>query len=166
MGKNKNTDKSGIKNTGSKKRAAGSKKSSSSTASKKNGRHSFSDKELQKIKKNILAEKQRIIEDVMGLKGDSVNKSLKDVSGDLSGYSFHMADMATDLYDREFALGLAEGERELLYALDDALKKIQDGTYGLCETCGEKIPKGRLKVVPQARYCLKHQEEVEKNAGR
>ncbi len=100
------------------------------------------------------------------MKGDSVNKSFKDLSGDLSGYSFHMADMATDLYDREFSLGLAEGERERLYDLDEAIKKIDQGSYGICETCGVKIRSGRLKVMPHARYCIRHQEEREKESGR
>ena len=127
----------------------------------------FSKSELAVVRKKLFQERTRILEDVVGLKGDSVSKSLKDVSGDLSGYSFHMADMATDLYDREFSLGLAEGERERLYALDEALKRIDDGTYGICEICGEEISKGRLKVMPHARYCIKHQEEHERgNSGR
>jgi len=125
----------------------------------------FSKAELVDIRKKLFQERARIIEDVIGLKGDSVSKSLKDVSGDLSGYSFHMADMATDLYDREFSLGLAEGERERLYALDEALKRIDEGTYGVCEICGQEISKGRLKVMPHAKYCIKHQEEQEKGAG-
>jgi RNA polymerase-binding transcription factor DksA len=122
----------------------------------------FSKTELAAVRKKLVQERARILQDVVGLKGDCVSKSLKDVSGDLSGYSFHMADMATDLYDREFSLGLAEGERERLYALDEALKKISDGTYGVCEICGQEISKGRLKVMPHARYCIKHQEEQER----
>jgi DnaK suppressor protein len=73
-----------------------------------------------------------------------------------------MADMATDLYDREFSLELAEGERERLYALDDAIKRIDEGTYGKCDACGGKISKQRLKAMPQAQNCIKCQEEEEK----
>jgi RNA polymerase-binding protein DksA len=133
---------------------------------KKSLKKAFKKKELEAIRKKLIAEKERIIQDVLALKGDNINKSFKDLSGDLSGYSFHMADMATDLYDREFSLGLAEGERERLYELDEAVKRIDQGNYGICETCGEKIPSGRLKVMPHAKYCLKHQEEMEKEASR
>ena len=77
-----------------------------------------------------------------------------------------MADMATDLYDREFSLELAEGERERLYDLDQAIKRIDEGTYGKCDSCGGNIPKLRLNAMPQAQYCIKCQEEEEKSAGK
>lgn len=117
--------------------------------------------ELAPIRKKLIQEKTKIIEELLKLKGEGVNKSFKDASGDLSGYTFHMADMATDLYDREFILGLAEGERERLYALDQAIKRIDDGSYGKCDRCGAKISKQRLKVMPQAEYCIKCQEKEE-----
>ncbi len=82
--------------------------------------------------------------------------------GDISGYSFHMADVATDNYDREFSLGLASHERKMIYEFDDAIKKIDDGTFGICEDCSTLITKTRLKVVPQARHCVKCQEKREK----
>ncbi|MEI6631829.1 MAG: TraR/DksA family transcriptional regulator, partial [bacterium] len=75
---------------------------------------------------------------------------------------YHMADVATDTYDREFSLGLASSERELLYELDDALKKIEDGSFGICEQCKSLITKTRLKAIPQARFCVKCQEKKEK----
>lgn len=126
----------------------------------------FKKKDLVRIREKLIEQKQRIIEDVIALKGGSEKKSFKDMSGDLSGYSFHMADMATDLYDREFSLSLAEGERERLFELDEAIKKIDSGSYGICETCGEKIPNERLKVMPHAKYCIKHQEELERSSRR
>ncbi len=73
-----------------------------------------------------------------------------------------MADVATDTYDREFSLGLASNERQLLYELDDALKKIEEGTFGICEECKSGIAKTRLKAIPYARLCLKCQEKKEK----
>ena len=73
-----------------------------------------------------------------------------------------MADVATDTYDREFSLGLASSERELLYELDDALKKIDEGIFGICEECKSLITKVRLKAVVYARLCVKCQEKKEK----
>ncbi len=126
----------------------------------------FTKQELASIRKSLVKEKARILEELFKLKGQGLNKSLKDASGDLSGYSFHMADMATDLYDREFILELAESERERLYALDDAIKRIDEGTYGKCDICSKRISKSRLKVMPQATRCIPCQEEEEKSAGR
>jgi len=73
-----------------------------------------------------------------------------------------MADVATDTYDREFSLGLVSSERRLLFELGNALKKIDDGTYGICEDCKLPIAKSRLKAIPYARLCVKCQEKREK----
>ena len=73
-----------------------------------------------------------------------------------------MADVATDTYDREFSLGIASNDREALYELDDALKRIEEGSFGVCESCDSLISKSRLKAVPQARMCVKCQEKSEK----
>lgn len=127
----------------------------------------FTKKQLAAIRKELVAKKAQILEELIKLKGEGgLGKTFKDATGDLSGYSFHMADMATDLYDREFSLELAEGERERLYALDDAIKRIDEGTYGKCDECGGRISKQRLKAMPQAELCIACQENEEKNSGR
>ena len=131
-------------------------------ARKKKG---YTKSELKKIRKALIGQKAMILEELMKIRGENLGKSIKDASGDLSGYSFHMADMATDLYDREFSLELAEGEREILYSLDEAIKRVDEGTYGKCDMCGESISKQRLKAMPQARYCITCQEQEEKSAG-
>lgn len=122
----------------------------------------FSKKELADFKKLILKRKEEILEGIKHISDDTLKKSLRDASGDISGYTYHMADVATDTYDREFSLGLASNERRMLYELDDALKKIEDGTFGICETCSSIISKIRLKAVPSARMCIKCQEKKEK----
>ena len=123
----------------------------------------FTKKALKAIREELIKKKAKILEELLIIKGESLKKSFKESSGDLSGYSFHMADMATDLYDREFSLELAEGEREMLFALDDAIKRLDDGVYGKCDQCGEFVTKQRLKVMPQAKYCIKCQEDEEKS---
>lgn len=119
-------------------------------------------KELLEFKKIVLKRKEETLEEIKHISEDTLKKSQKDASGDISGYTYHMADMATDTYDREFSLGLASNERKLLYELDDALKKIEDGTFGICEECKSLITKTRLKAVPYARLCVKCQEKREK----
>jgi len=122
----------------------------------------LSKKELTDFKKIILKRKEEILEEIKHISDDTLKKSQKEASGDISGYTYHMADVATDTYDREFSLGLASNERKLLYELDDALKKIEDGTFGICEECKTLIAKTRLKAVPYARFCVKCQEKKEK----
>ncbi|MBI2166664.1 MAG: TraR/DksA C4-type zinc finger protein [Candidatus Omnitrophica bacterium] len=100
------------------------------------------------------------------LEKDSLNLSQRDASGDLSGYSFHMADMATDNFDREFNLDLASSEQQILNLIDDALRKINEGTYGICETCSKPISQKRLLAVPYTPLCIKCQEEEEKKKRR
>lgn len=124
-------------------------------------RKPFTKKQLNKIRKSLIEEKAKILEEILRIQGDNLNKSIRDSSGDLSGYSFHMADMATDLYDREFSLELAEGERQRLFMLDDAIRRIDEDNYGDCGKCGKPITKARLKAMPQAENCIKCQEEEE-----
>ena len=118
-------------------------------------------KEMLYYKKLILKKKDDIIDEIKHISEDTLKKSIKDASGDISGYTYHMADIATDTYDREFSLGIASNERKLIYELDDALKKIEEGNYGVCERCKGNIPKTRLKALPYARFCLKCQEASE-----
>lgn len=125
-------------------------------------RKKFSKKDLAKIRKELVERKAEILEDVLRLQKNSLKTSLKDASGDLSGYSFHMADMATDLYEREFSLQIAENERERLYSLDEAIKRVDLETYGMCSECDVPITKQRLKVIPEAELCIKCQEKSEK----
>jgi len=119
-------------------------------------------KELLEFRKIILKRKDEIDSEIKHISEDTLKKSQKDASGDISGYTYHMADVATDNYDREFSLGLASKDRKSLYDLEDALKRIEDGTFGVCEACDSLISKARLKAVPQARLCVKCQEKKEK----
>lgn len=125
-------------------------------------RKKFTKKELEYFRQLILKIKDKAIEEIKHISEDTLKKSQKDAAGDISGYTYHMADVASDTYDREFSLGLASNEREALYELDDAIKKIEEGTFGICEECKSLISKTRLKAVPYARLCLKCQEKREK----
>ena len=115
------------------------------------------------FKKLIIKRKEEILDEIKHISDDTLKKSPKDASGDISGYTYHIADVATDTYDREFSLGLASNDRQFVYELEDALKKIEDGSYGMCEGCKVFISKVRLKAVPYARFCVKCQEKKEKS---
>jgi RNA polymerase-binding protein DksA len=122
----------------------------------------FNKKELAEFKKLVLKKKEEILDEIKHISEDTLKKSQKDAAGDISGYTYHMADVATDTYDREFSLSLASNDRESLYEFDDALKKIDEGTFGICEECKSLITKVRLRAVPQARLCVKCQKRKEK----
>lgn len=125
-------------------------------------RKKLAKKELEYYRKLILKIKERILDEIKHISEDTLKKSQKDAAGDISGYTYHMADVATDTYDREFSLGLASNERQSLYELDEAIKRVEDGTFGICEECKTPISKTRLKAVPFARLCVKCQERKEK----
>jgi len=93
---------------------------------------------------------------------ETLKRSAKEDSGDLSGYSQHMADAGTDTFDRDFALSLVSSEQELLYEIEEALKRIRNSTYGVCEITGQTISADRLAAVPFTRYSLDGQKELEK----
>ena len=93
---------------------------------------------------------------------DTLKRSNKEDSGDLSGYGQHMADAGTDTFDRDFALSLVSSEQEALYEIEEAIQRIFNGTYGVCEITGETIAKDRLLAVPFTRYSLEGQRELEK----
>lgn len=122
----------------------------------------FTKKELGEFKKLILKKKEEVLAEIKHISEDTLKKSQKEASGDISGYTYHMADVATDNYDREFSLGIVSQERKVLYELDDALKRIDEGAFGACEGCKLPIAKNRLKAVPSARMCIKCQEKREK----
>lgn len=123
-------------------------------------------KEWDKFKRILMEARRRIAGDLQHLEGESLNNNQRESAGDLSGYSYHMADMASDNFDREFTLGLASSEQQSLNAIDDALRKIDEGAYGVCENCSKPIPQKRLMAMPYARLCIKCQEIEEKTKRR
>lgn len=120
-------------------------------------------KDLKQFKDTLISWKERVLKELGRLESDTLGKSQKDFSGDLSGYSLHMADVGTDTFDREFALGLASNQQQFLYEIDEALKRIEDKSYGRCGNCNKDIPMKRLKALPFAKFCIKCQSGIEKS---
>jgi RNA polymerase-binding transcription factor DksA len=97
---------------------------------------------------------------------DTLLKSAKDDSGDLSGYGQHMADAGTDTFDRDFALSLVSSEQEALSEIEAAIKRVHAGTYGICEATQKPIAKERLLAVPFTRYSAEAKKQVERHSHR
>ncbi|MDQ8202854.1 TraR/DksA C4-type zinc finger protein [Pelagicoccus sp. SDUM812003] len=97
---------------------------------------------------------------------ETLKRSSKDDSGDLSSYSQHMADAGTDTFDRDFALSMVSNEQDALHEIEAAIDRIFKGTYGICEMTGKQIREERLLAVPFTRYSMKTQEQIEKNTFR
>ena len=97
---------------------------------------------------------------------ETLKRSSKDDSGDLSSYGQHMADAGTDTFDRDFALSLVSSEQEALSEIDAAIKRIHAGTYGICEITQKPISKDRLLAVPFTRHSAEAQKDIERNRYR
>jgi RNA polymerase-binding transcription factor DksA len=112
--------------------------------------------------KLLLANRAKL-EDVLARHTDeALKKSGKDDAGDLSGYSQHLADAGTDTADRDFALNLISSEQNQIKEIDDAIERMRQGTYGVCEITGRPIPASRLASVPHTRYSIEGQKELER----
>jgi RNA polymerase-binding transcription factor DksA len=93
---------------------------------------------------------------------ETLKRSSKEDSGDISSYSQHLADAGTDTFDRDFALSLVSSEQEALNEIEDAIQRMLSGTYGVCEITGDKITHERLTAVPFTRFSLEGQRQHEK----
>ncbi len=122
--------------------------------------------EMAKYQRLLLNLRDHVIDQISGLAGENLRHNPRETAGDLSGYSFHMADAGTDNFDREFALSLVSSEQEALYEIEGALKRIDLGTFGTCESCEKLIARERLMAVPFARMCVRCQSEMERNHKR
>lgn len=113
----------------------------------------------EKFRERLKKERESLISEISRLEKDCLYKSQREASGDLSGYSFHMADMGTDNFTRDFNLELATVEQKILYEVEKALERLDEGEFGICQRCGEKIAHKRLDAIPYARMCIDCEEE-------
>ncbi len=118
--------------------------------------------EIQQFKETLLQKRAELIGDVNSIESEALRKSRLDAAGDLSSMPIHMADIGTDNFEQEFALGLMDGERRFLGQINDALVRIENGVYGICEGTAKPIAKARLQASPWARYCIEYATMVEK----
>jgi RNA polymerase-binding transcription factor len=122
--------------------------------------------DLDKYEKLLLKRREELMAELK-LRKSQFDETTKDATGDLSSYSYHMADQGTDAMEREKAFLFASKSGRLLYHVDEALRRLRKGQFGNCQQCGKPIQKARLEAVPHARLCLDCKEkEEEAKAGR
>jgi RNA polymerase-binding transcription factor DksA len=115
---------------------------------------------VAKQRDRLLQLKDTLLDSMSGVGRDSLRNRAE--GGEASAFGMHTADAGSDAYDRDFALSLLSQERDSLFEIDAALKKINDGNYGYCEISGKPIPHNRLEALPFARYTVECQAELEK----
>jgi len=124
-------------------------------------------KDLKHYEDRLLEERKKLLGQ-LGYLERTLNQTQRDSAGDLSAYSFHMADMGTDAMEREKTFLFASAEGRLLYSVTEALRRLYRNEYGVCQTCGKDIGKARLEAIPHASLCVSCQEKQERetNAAR
>ena len=123
--------------------------------------NSLKKSDLKAYKDRLVALRARLRGDVSQMADATLKKSRTEGNGDLSSMPIHMADIGTDNFEQEFTLSLMESEEVTLENIEAALERIEDGTYGLCEECGVKIPKKRLEAIPYTSMCVKCASQLE-----
>ena len=119
-------------------------------------------KDLKHFEKRLHEELANLAK-ALGKLEKSVQRSQRDTAGDLSAYSIHPADLGTDAMERERDFLLASTEGKVALAIREALKKIEEGTYGTCESCEKPIAAPRLEMIPYASLCAKCQVKSERS---
>ena len=129
----------------------------------------LNEEDLKYFEARLLKERARIMGEMGHLESTLLKVNPRDSSGDVSGgYSFHMADAGTDSMEREISFDIASKEGRLLREIDDGLRRIYNGVFGICEVSGKPIARARLEALPWARYTVQEQENMERKqrAGR
>jgi len=113
---------------------------------------------LSKQRQRLLELKDTLLDAMRGVARDNLHSGT-----DTSAFGMHQADAGSDAYDRDFALSMLSKEQGSLYEIDEALKRIDDGTYGVCDLCQKPIKHERLEALPFTRYTVDCQANLEKN---
>jgi DnaK suppressor protein len=110
-----------------------------------------------KYYKHLLELRERLLHQMSGLAKESAEE--------MANYSLHMADSGTDNFDRDFALSLLSSDQDAIYEIEEALKRIEKGTYGICELTGKPIPAPRLEAIPWTRFTVEAQSQLEREGA-
>ena len=124
---------------------------------KKNGVLRKVKSEWQTFYDRLLELRDQLLRQMAGLAKESAQE--------LPSYSLHMADSGTDNFDRDFALSLLSSDKDAVYEIEEALKRIERGTYGVCELTTKTIPKARLEAIPWTRFTVEAQAQLERDGA-
>jgi RNA polymerase-binding transcription factor DksA len=117
---------------------------------------------VRKQKQNLLQLRDAVVDSMAGVAQGTLRSRAE--GSEASAFGMHQADAGSDAYDRDFALSLLSQEQDALYEIDEALKRIEIGTYGKCEMSGKPIPRARLEAIPFARFTVECQSQLEKQS--
>jgi RNA polymerase-binding protein DksA len=121
-------------------------------------------KDLKHFEQRLLEERDRLMKELATLRESIRSGTQRDSAGDLSAYSFHMADLGTDAMEREKQFLFASAEGRQLNMVNEALRRLYQGDYGTCEACGEPIARERMDAMPYATLCIECKEKEERRA--
>jgi len=127
-----------------------------------NNRQRRLDPFTRKQKEKLLQLRDAMVDSMAGVAQDTLRSRAE--GSEASAFGMHQADAGSDAYDRDFALSLLSQEQDALYEIDQALKRIELGTYGVCEMSGKPIPRARLEAIPFARFTVECQSQLEKQS--
>jgi RNA polymerase-binding transcription factor DksA len=113
--------------------------------------------EWAKYYRHLLELREQLLKQMSGLAKESAQE--------MAGYSLHMADSGTDNFDRDFALSLLSSDQDAIYEIEEALKRIERNTYGVCELTGKPIPRARLEAIPWTRFTVQAQAQLERDGA-
>jgi DnaK suppressor protein len=113
--------------------------------------------EWQKYYATLMDLRERLVAQMNGLAKESAEE--------MSSYSLHMADSGTDNFDRDFALSLLSSDQDAMYEIEEALKRIERNTFGVCELTGKAIPRARLEAIPWTRFTVEAQAQLERDGA-
>jgi RNA polymerase-binding transcription factor DksA len=116
----------------------------------------------RKQKQKLLELRDAMVDSMAGVAQGTLRSRAE--GSEASAFGMHQADAGSDAYDRDFALSLLSQEQDALYEIDEALKRIEQGTYGKCEMSGKSIPHARLEAIPFARFTVECQSQLEKQS--
>ena len=117
---------------------------------------------IRKQKQKLLQLRDAVVDSMAGVAQGTLRSRAE--GSEASAFGMHQADAGSDAYDRDFALSLLSQEQDALYEIDEALKRIEIGTYGKCEMSGKPIPRARLEAIPFARFTVQCQSQLEKQS--
>ena len=112
-------------------------------------------------KERLMALRDTILDSMAGVAKDTLRS--RPEGSEASAFGMHQADAGSDAYDKDFALSLLSQEQDALYEIEEAVKRVNNGTYGTCEMSGKPIPHLRLEALPFARFTVQCQSDLEKN---
>lgn len=115
------------------------------------------------FKEKLLQLRARLRGDVSAMADATLNRTRTESSGDLSSMPIHMADLGSDNFEQEFTLSLMENDEGTLELIEQALERIEAGTYGSCTECDGRIPKARLNAIPYTPHCIKCASEHQRH---